>query len=465
MPQTKQSQLRHRSNRLKLPAGVRHVETLQSGRYVIYQRPKNLAAGAWLARWMDLATKKQKQTRLGTADDFMDANGAEILTFDQAQRKAEAWFQECDKEASRASEGAPSHEGPFTVSDALTAYFADARRRGVRGLDRDERRANIWIFPLLGSLEVKRLTRERIEKWLEEMATSARKVRSKAPRPEGAHVPTPREFKVPRPPKPEKKAPEPPATDDEKRARRDSANRVLTVLKAALNFALDRKMPVGTSGEAWKLVKPFRMTTSARVRFLTIEDQKRLVNACCPDFRRLVQAALLTGGRYGELARVLVQDFDPTSGTLFLVGKGTGSGKPRKVVLTEEGQAFFREITMGRGASELLFLRDKVTRIKREEAGDAWAHTDQVRFMNAAYAAAGIDPVTFHELRHSYASMLVNRGVPLAYVAAQLGHSDTRMVEKHYGHLAPNALAESIRTLAPKLGITEPGNVAPIKIS
>lgn len=41
----------------------------------------------------------------------------------------------------------------------------------------------------------------------------------------------------------------------------------------------------------------------------------------------------------------------------------------------------------------------------------------------------------------------------MAYVAAQLGHTDTRMTEKHYGHLAPTALADAIRTLAPELGL------------
>jgi integrase len=62
----------------------------------------------------------------------------------------------------------------------------------------------------------------------------------------------------------------------------------------------------------------------------------------------------------------------------------------------------------------------------------------------------------FHELRHTYASTLVNAGVPLAYVAAQLGHTDTTMVEKYYGHLSPSALADSIRKLAPVLRISKP---------
>jgi integrase len=84
--------------------------------------------------------------------------------------------------------------------------------------------------------------------------------------------------------------------------------------------------------------------------------------------------------------------------------------------------------------------------------------------MADACTTAGLDPLGFHELRHSYASMLVNAGCPLAYVAAHLGHSDTRMVEKHYGHLAPNAMADSIRALMPKLGLTDAPKVAPLEI-
>lgn len=43
------------------------------------------------------------------------------------------------------------------------------------------------------------------------------------------------------------------------------------------------------------------------------------------------------------------------------------------------------------------------------------------------------------------------RGVPMGVIAAQLGHRDTRMTEKHYAHLAPNYVAQTIRANFPKL--------------
>ncbi len=53
-------------------------------------------------------------------------------------------------------------------------------------------------------------------------------------------------------------------------------------------------------------------------------------------------------------------------------------------------------------------------------------------------------------------------GVPLVVVAENLGHADTRVCEKHYAHLAPSYVAETIRSQAPKLGIVDQGAVTSI---
>jgi integrase len=86
--------------------------------------------------------------------------------------------------------------------------------------------------------------------------------------------------------------------------------------------------------------------------------------------------------------------------------------------------------------------------------GTAWKRSDQSRPMQAACTNARIEPtVGFHQLRHTWASHAVMAGVPLMVVAKNLGHVDTKMVEKHYGHLAPSYVNEAIRTHAPNYGI------------
>jgi integrase len=85
--------------------------------------------------------------------------------------------------------------------------------------------------------------------------------------------------------------------------------------------------------------------------------------------------------------------------------------------------------------------------------GAAWRASDQQRPLVEAAKRAGIADVSFHILRHTVGSALAMRGVPMGVVAAQLGHAGTRMTEKHYAHLAPSYVGETIRQNMPSLGI------------
>ena len=154
------------------------------------------------------------------------------------------------------------------------------------------------------------------------------------------------------------------------------------------------------------------------------------------------QAALQTGCRYSELARLEVADFNPDSGTLTI--RQSKSGKARHVVLTDESVLFFQQLNAGRYGSEIML---------RKTNGEVWRASHQLRPIAQACQRAKIDPpVSFHALRHTWASHAAMNGTPLLVVAKNLGHADTRMVEKHYGHLAPGYIADAIRAGAPKFG-------------
>jgi len=66
-------------------------------------------------------------------------------------------------------------------------------------------------------------------------------------------------------------------------------------------------------------------------------------------------------------------------------------------------------------------------------------------------------------LRHTHGSTLAMKGVPLPVIAKQLGHADTRMTERHYAHLSPSYVADTIRASFPTLGIVETGKIATLK--
>jgi integrase len=235
-----------------------------------------------------------------------------------------------------------------------------------------------------------------------------------------------------------------------RRQRRATSNRVLTILKAALNRAW-REGKIATD-DAWRRVEPFEEADAARIRYLSIDECRRLINASEGAFRDLVRAALLTGCRYGELAVLEVHDFNPDAGTLHV--RTSKSGKARHVVLNDEGIEFFAALAAGRSGVEILLCRYD---------GGPWAKSHQSRPMAAACARARIAPLAdFHSLRHTYASHSVMNGVPLLVVAKNLGHSDTRMVEKHYGHLSSSFVADAIRLGAPRFGLHDKDRVVAI---
>ena len=186
----------------------------------------------------------------------------------------------------------------------------------------------------------------------------------------------------------------------------------------------------------------------SRARYLTLAECKRLINASDPEFRPLVRAALETGARYGELCRLKCGDFNPDSGTVYF--SLTKPGESRHVILTADGAAFFADLVAGRSAADPMF-------------GRVWRPSQQARPMRAACERAKITPpVGIHQLRHSWASLTVMAGTPLPVVARNLGHSDSRMVEKHYGHLAPSYVAETIRANAPRFGAAT-SNIKPAR--
>jgi integrase len=309
--------------------GKPHYRLIEPGLHLGYRKArgrkgKPAVAGKWVVRHYAGGQTYVVET-IATADDFSNADGVAILNFKQAQDKAR------ERMVSRAHAAASKH-GPLTVSDAMNAYldFLDTNRKSG---DDARYRDRAFIRPKLGAIEVSALTSDKLRHWHADLAKEAPRLRTK----KGDEQ---RFRKI--------------GDDDEsKRRRRASANRTLTVLKAALNRAWrDGRLP---SDAAWRRVEPFENVDAARMRYLTIAEAKRLTNAADPDFRRLVHGALQTGARYGELARLTVADFNPDAGTVAI--RVTKTGKSRHVVITDEGAQFFKQLCTGRAGNELMFAK------------------------------------------------------------------------------------------------------------
>ncbi len=77
------------------------------------------------------------------------------------------------------------------------------------------------------------------------------------------------------------------------------------------------------------MLRACRNVELARIRYLSVAEAQRLINASDADFRPLVRAALETGCRYSELTRLEVHDFNRDGGTVGI--RKSKSGKPRHV--------------------------------------------------------------------------------------------------------------------------------------
>lgn len=420
------AKLENRTARLKLKRGAFHsVSAGHPHTALQYRLPKGGGAGIWYVRVT--SGKSHRQRKLGVADDYADADGEDVLDYYAAIRRA---VEVADDIIEEARVAADPRRAPLTVAKAAEHYMTwfRANRRSVVAT---ENVIQAHILPAFGDSLVAELTHKQIAGWHVDLAEAPARKRSRKGRKQA--------FKAR------------PVNDDGKRGRRATANRILTVLKAILNHAVQNELV--ECAPVWRNVKPFGKVEAPRVRFLRQEEARRLVNACDADFRPLVQAALDCGARYGELRRALVEDFSQESRTLFI--RYPKSGTPRHAYLTEQGVALIEELIRDKGGDEFIFTRAD---------GEAWGPAQQTRRMHAASARAGVEPAAgFHVLRHTYAAALAMKGVPLAFIAAAIGDSQ-RITERHYAHLCRDHVGDAVRAALPDFTGFEPkDNVVPLE--
>jgi integrase len=392
------ARLETRTARARLTVGRNvHWRTLVPGKcHLGYRRRRADLPGQWLVRHYK-GNDRYAISPLGLADDFDD----NAMTFAQAQKAALA------RRAPTSSK---------TVADAVVDYVAWLRAHRAAGTADDAAgRARNWIIPELGAIKLGELKSERISAWLIRLAAAPALTRGG------------------------RKTRRPPGTEDEIRARRATANRALADLRAALNQAFRAGHVADDS--AWRRVRPFGGAEKARQAFLSLTEARQFIAAADPatPFGKLVMAALLTGARYSELGRLKVGDLN---GGKVHVARSK-SGRARDIVLSDEGARFFADLAANRGIGESLLPRSD---------GEPWRKSQSLEPMHAACIKAGIRPLGIHQLRHSYASNAIMAGMPLTVLARNLGHVDTKMVEKHYGHLLETYIDEQIRRYVPQFG-------------
>ena len=340
-----------------LPRREPYWQKLKTGQYLGFRCTKT--GGHWIAR----LTRDRKSTYQAIGD---------ALTYDEAVERALEW---CGHAA--------GVENPhYRVQDAINDYVEHLRVNNSENAAKDARqRLANHLTDKLKQTELVNVRTSQLKQWHQSLVR---------------------------------------LSDDPEDVRRskDGANKILTKLKAALNLAF--RSGLAPSDREWRRVTPFRDVGGTRALFLTDKQVKALLKHAEGGFRLLLEAAKLTGARYGELAAAKVADLESRERRLHLNGK-TG---PRYCYLSDGALTWFKRQARGKRPDAWLLSRDD---------GERWGKSHQSRPMKEAVSAARLPRETvFYSLRHFYISKALLAGVPIQMVAENCGTS-IRMIEKHYG--------------------------------
>lgn len=364
-------ELQSKTARRKLsPRREPYWHRLAAGFHIGY-RVLTQGDGTWIARKTE--GSKKKYHALGTFDDF-----------DEAVKAAHSW---------KASSEAGVVKFDVTVEDACNDYLADIKsRKGEKAASDVKGRFRRLVFETpLAKVTLSKLTPKVLRDWLNAQVAE-----------------------------PDEGAAEDEEEDELIRRSKDSANRNLRTLKAALNLA--RRDGAVQTDFAWVGVKQFEGVGARREGVLSREQRESLLAQCRDDFRLFVQALLLTGARPGEMAGVVVSDVDAIHGTISLTGK-TGR---RTVALSTQACNFFASVVAGRSSSECVFVNSW---------GNAWTKdTWKEQFRSAAKQAGFTQDFVVYHLRHTAISEMLLAGLSPGIVA-QLTGTSIEMISRHYGHL------------------------------
>jgi len=219
-----------------------------------------------------------------------------------------------------------------------------------------------------------------------------------------------------------------------------TCNRMLVLLKFVFNCAIRWEF-IQPGANPCAGVEPFE-DNGARERYLSQEEAQRLFEELDQNRNiqvgQIIRLLLYTGARKREIldARWEHVDFNRRILTVPL----SKSGKPRYIMLSDAALTLLQSLPREEGIPWVFFN----PKTQKPPVSIFWAW-DSIR------RKVGLEEVRLHDLRHSFASFLVNSGRSLYEVQRLLGHHDPK-VTMRYAHLSPGALIEAANIVGGVVG-------------
>ena len=208
-----------------------------------------------------------------------------------------------------------------------------------------------------------------------------------------------------------------------------TTNRNLALLKHMFTKAMDWKYLSENPAKVVKLLKEPR----GKLRYLTQLEIDRLLKELNGMVKAIVVTALNTGMRKGELLNLKWEDVDLFND--YLIVEYSKNGESRKIPINDMLK------------QELMNLPRYGDFVFSKENGDSYGNPRKA--FKSALKRAQIENFRFHDLRHSFSSLLAMSGVPLRTIADLLGHKTIQMTMR-YSHLSQGHLKEAVNLIGAK---------------
>ncbi len=167
-----------------------------------------------------------------------------------------------------------------------------------------------------------------------------------------------------------------------------------------------------------------------RTRWINQTEEEALVANAAPHLIPLIRLAVNTGGRRGELLSLKWQNVDFANRQIIFVETKNGDDRPIK--LCERAYKTLLNLEPKDFGSVFTYKGKAIKSVKTS--------------FDKARSKAGLSDVRFHDLRHTFASRLVQGGLPLYDLMHLMGHKSLDMVQR-YAHLAPDYQKDAMRVL------------------
>lgn len=218
-----------------------------------------------------------------------------------------------------------------------------------------------------------------------------------------------------------------------------SVNRELSCIRKVFNVAIAWGY---TKTNPLKDVRFYSEKENIRERVLSEDEEVRLLAASSPHLMPILKVALNTGMRKGEIFKMRWENVDFEKREVRI--PESKSGTERRIPINSALFALLHSLRSRDGNHESVF--------SNPETGKPYV--DIKRAFSGACRRASITNLRFHDLRHSFASRLVSRGVDIVIIKELMGHASI-VTTQRYLHSQASEKLRAVETLASKPGILE----------